>query len=123
MPLDLFPALCHIEGKTLKTLDLQRPFTILRVTPKRVVVRVEARGRERPIRFAEIEGAFLALIREGHISRVDIEARFSPRNPAYVAAILSRLPDVTYTRRPIVLWHRSARQASLLPLDENEGST
>ena len=112
--IDLWAEVRKLEGLTLKTLGHHSAFDLLRVDPKKVVVYIHRSGRERAIRGAEIERAFQALVQERHISRIDIQARYSPRCPAYVAAILSRLPGVTYTLKPIRLWYQSEKQESLL---------
>ncbi len=120
MTIDLWKEICKLEGQTIKTLDQQRHFEVVRVEPKKVIVRVGSSGKEWPIRADIFEKAFQALVAEGHLSRCDMEVRFCKRGPAYPTAILSHLPEVTFTLRPITLWHRSARQPSLLAPDGNE---
>ncbi len=112
--IDLWQELYSLEGQTIKTLDFHRAFNVVSVEPKKVVVMIQRSGKKRSIPTGEIERAFQALVCEGHLSRVAIQERFSPRCPAYVAAILSRLPGVSFTLRPVRLWYHAEKQAPLL---------
>ena len=90
-------------GRKIATLDRHKPFEILTVIEQTVIIKVHSTDQERSIAREEVEGALKALDTLGQISRSDIQEEYSPRNPAYVAAILAALPDVKYTVRPIVL--------------------
>lgn len=95
-----------LEGKTLYTLYHRKPFDILDVGERDVVIRVQATGKERTIPKEQIEPAAAYLLSQGSLTRAEIRENFSEANPAYVAAILSKLPDVTYKDRPIELFYR-----------------
>ena len=95
-----------LEGKPLLTLDRRRPFEIVSVAENKIVLKISTE-KIRTVRRKEIEGAFHELTRTGGISRKGIEERHSPRNIAYVAAILAELNGVTYQLGPIRLSYRS----------------
>ena len=95
----------ELEGRTLKTLDHEKKFDILAVSNKGVIVKPLSTGKERKVPRDEIDdGAYRELASNKEITRTTIEAKFSPRNPVYVAAILAELPGVRYKIRPIRLW-------------------
>ena len=92
-----------LEGRTLRTLDRRNAFHVVSVTDDIVSIRVQSTNKPRPIPMREIEHAYPELVAAGHITRVDIEARHSPRNPAYVAAMIAEFPGVRWQARPIRL--------------------
>jgi len=94
-----------LQGKTLKTLDRNNPFDIVDVGARKLIVKPHVRGIERGIRRQAIEGAFKELVMRGEITRADIRCRHSNFNPAYVAAILASLPNVTFSLKPIRLYY------------------
>ena len=96
-----------LEGKPLLTLDRRRPFEIVVVAENWVKLRVVGTGKMRTVRRKEIKGAFHELALRGEISRSEIHERHSPRNPAYIAAILAEFDGVTYQLGPIRLFYRS----------------
>ena len=108
--MDRWTEIAKLIGRTLKTLEQERPFDVVDVTHDEVTVRPTINDNERRIPREEIEGAFDELITLGVISRVDIEARYSRYNPAYVAAILAEMPGVQYSVKPISLWYLKADQ-------------
>ena len=93
----------ELEGRTLKTLDRGNKFDVLVVTNHGVIVKPLATGKERLVSRSEIDGAYKELFANKEITRTIIEAKYSPRNPVYVAAILAEVPGVWYTIRPIHL--------------------
>jgi len=93
----------NLEGKTLKTLDRGNKFEVHAVTNHSVIVKPLSTGKERLVPRSEIEGAYKELFSNKEITRTVIEAKHSPRNPVYVAAILAELPGVWYSIRPIHL--------------------
>ncbi len=101
--MDLWSEIAKLKGITLKTLDQNKPFDVVAVEEEAVVIKPHATGNTRVINGEEIEDAFNELMARGEITRTEIEDRFSPRNPAYVAAILAKLPGVQYDLRPIRL--------------------
>lgn len=93
----------ELEGCTLKTLDRGKQFELLVVTNHGEIVKPLATGKERLVPRSEIDGAYRELFSNKEITRTIIEAKYSPRNPVYVAAILAELPGVWYSIRPIHL--------------------
>ncbi len=106
--MDCWNEIRKLKGKTLKTLDHGNPFYIIDVRERRVVVSPHASGKPRPIPREHVEHAFRELVNRGEISRSDIETNYSPRNPAYVAAILASLPGITHVTKAIKLKYREA---------------
>lgn len=104
--MDCWSQIRALEGKLLRTLDRRKPFEIVAVTENQVALKVST-GKIRTVRRKEIENAFRELTLTGTISRSDIQERYSPRNPAYVAAILAELDRVTHQLGPIRLFHHS----------------
>jgi hypothetical protein len=102
--MDLWSEVKKLEGVTLRTLDHGKRFEVLAVTRQNVVVKLSATLKERPIQWAEIQGAYRELCALGRVTRNRIEEAHSPRNPVYVAAILAQFPDVKCKIRPIILF-------------------
>jgi hypothetical protein len=92
-----------LSGQTITTLDQHKPFDIVHVSAQNVIVRPNKTEIERKIPRDEIEGAYRRLVAKGVLTRSDIMEEFSNFNPAYVAAILSKLSGVTYLTKPIRL--------------------
>lgn len=92
-----------LEGQSLKTLDHGKKFDVLAVTNRGVTVRPQSSGKERLVPRAEIDGAYREFAANWEITRTTIEAKYSPRNPVYVAALLAELPGVWHIIRPICL--------------------
>ena len=107
--MDIWPQIEKLHGKTLNTLDRKKPFDIVQVGEKKVIVRPHVRKLERPIRRDRIEGAYSELRLRGELSRCDIRDRYSNFNPAYIAAILASLPGVTFLLKPIRLYYQEPR--------------
>ena len=101
--MDCWSEIAQLKGHTLKTLDRRKPFDVVAITDQTVIVKPHTSSKERFIDRQEIEGAFDQLMRQGQISRAEIQARYSPRNPAYVATLLATLPRVGCSIRPIEL--------------------
>ena len=85
-----------LTGKTLATLDRQKRFEVFAVSPKHILLFIQASQKERKINWEEIEPAWALLQRQGQLTRVAIHANFAERNPAYVAALLAALPAVSH---------------------------
>lgn len=92
-----------LKGRTLKTLDRQKPFTIASVTYDRVYVIPQSTDKERPIPREGVENAYLHLVVTGRLTLTEIENEYAPRNPVYVAAILAEMPGVQCKINPIQL--------------------
>ncbi len=101
--MQLWTEIARLERHTLYTLDQRKPFDIVEVKPRAVVVRPHARDVERTISREAIEGAFGELVARGEITRTDIREKYANFNPAYVAAILAALPGVETKLKPILL--------------------
>ena len=92
-----------LVGKILETLDQHKKFKIIALAENHLQIKLESSGKKRSIQRKEIDKAFNELGGARELSRTDIELNFSPRNPAYVAAIFAKMPGVSYTVRPIIL--------------------
>jgi hypothetical protein len=95
-----------LEGQVLRTLDRGNRFEILNGSRRGVIVKPLKTRKERLVPRKDLEGAYKELVALGEITRSKIEARHSPRNPVYVAAMLAELPGVSYTLRPIHLRYK-----------------
>ena len=93
----------NLKGRTLKTLNRHKPFQVVEVTEHAITVLPLETGKERPIQRAGIENAFRHLVATGELTRAEIEKEYSPRNIAYVAAMLAEFPGVKYALQPIRL--------------------
>jgi len=96
MTMNLQAELENLTGKSLTTLSRQMSFDLLAVTPTHLLLFIQSSGKERKLRWKEIESAWQMLQRESQLTRVDIRDNFSQANPAYVAALLAALPGVTH---------------------------
>lgn len=100
-----------LQGRTLKTLKQSKSFDVIEVTASRALLHLHSTGNHRIVSRREIEAAIEALLKSRRISRKEIEAHWSPRNPAYVAAMLAALPDIEYSASPTIkLWLKDADQ-------------
>jgi len=102
--LNIWNEISNIKGRTLKTLDRQKPFEIFAIKANTVIILPHETRKERPIPRANFENAYRRLVATGEITRSEIMAEFSEFNPAYIAAILAELPGVEHSMRPIKLW-------------------
>ncbi|NUM46393.1 MAG: N-6 DNA methylase, partial [Anaerolineales bacterium] len=94
------------------TLDQRKPFRIDRVTKDAVEITTST-GEPRIIPREKLEAAWDKLERQGRLARTDIRDEISDFNPAYIAGILSRLPGVTYTLKPILLRYKPSPEVSV----------
>ena len=101
--MNLWLEIKKLEGQTLRTLDRRKPFDVLSVTERAVIVHPHATRKERPIQREGIENAYRRLTVTGKLTLNEIENEFAPYNPVYVAAILAELSGITYSVRPIQL--------------------
>lgn len=106
--MDLYSEIKKLEGMTLKTLRDNKSFDVIDVTRKKVIIEPHESEKERPINWSEIDGAYRQLAANRRITRGEIEERHSPRNPAYVAAMLAELPGVRVTVKPVITLHLRA---------------
>jgi hypothetical protein len=104
----LWSEISKLEGKTLRTLDRNRPFDVVKVGVREVIVRPHVRGIVRTIHRDAIEDAFSELAARGKMARTDIRNRYSDFNPAYIAAMLAALPGVKVFKKPIRLEYSKA---------------
>jgi len=98
-----------LKGETLKTLAQKKPFDVVEIRARELIVRPCSTGRDRPIPREAIEGAFEELATHGEITRADIRERYSDRSPAYITALLASLPGVTFSLKPIRLRYTAER--------------
>ena len=99
----LWRYVCGLEGSTLRTLGRGKPFVVLLATARAVNVVPESSGKERSIPRSALQGALGDLRDRGLLTLNDIRSQWCDFSPAYVAAILAELPDVTHRLRPITL--------------------
>ncbi len=85
-----------LTGKTLTTLYKQKRFDVLEVNFKQILLFIQATGKERKVRWEEIEPAWKMLQRQGELTRISIRDNITVVNPAYVVALLAALPGVTH---------------------------
>ena len=100
--MDIWIEIKKLQGKTLATLDRRREFKVIQVLPSQIVIETST-GAPRNIPWNNVQQSWAELEKNGEITRTDIMRLYSPFNPAYVAAILSKLPNVSHSIRPIVL--------------------
>jgi hypothetical protein len=93
-----------MEGKTLYTLDWNKPFDIMSVSSNKVFLWIHSTEKERTIHWNEIEESWNHLEEHKMLTRTEIQRLYSERNPAYVASILANLPGITHDIRPITLY-------------------
>ena len=96
--LSLNELLERLKNKELFTLSYRKPFTILSVHTNGIEVKIST-GSIRFIRIEELQWALTHLERRKSITRKEIEMEnYSPRNSAYVFAVLAEMPQVSYNR-------------------------
>ncbi len=93
-----------LKGRVLNTLDQHKPFTVVSITDETITVLPQSTGKERPISRDGVENAYRHLFATGHLTLAELESDFTPRNPVYVAAILTELPGVQHQANPIRLY-------------------
>jgi hypothetical protein len=95
-----------LEGRSLETLERRKRFKVIAVADSHLVIQPGEDGAERRIQRQTIEAAWSRLARQGELSQDEIKSRFSSRNGPYIAAILSKMPKVSYRRETGHLFHR-----------------
>lgn len=101
--MNVWSVIQQLEGRTLHTLDQNKPFDVVAVTEQTILVQSYASGKERRIKRDEIAPAYEELHTRVVVERADIRERYSNYNSAYVAAILAALPGVRHSVQPIRL--------------------
>jgi hypothetical protein len=92
-----------LSEQKLKTLvKNEKPFEIIVVTDDNLVVE-NSKKQSRPIQRKQIEDSWQHLLKNGELKRFDVENHYSPRNSAYVVAIIAQLSNVQVTKKPITL--------------------
>lgn len=100
---DIWELLKGIVGRSFVTLGQQKPFDLLEVREKDLLIRTST-GKLRSIDRSRIEEAWDHLKHTGTITRTDIRDNFSEFNPAYIISLISALPGVeTESTSPIRL--------------------
>ena len=98
-----WPSITILNGRELKTLMHGRPFEVIDVNGKRVLLAPAASGKPRIIRRGILERAFGVLMERRELTSQEIAQGFSPFNAVYIAALLAALPDVAVCTSPIRL--------------------
>ena len=101
--LNIWKEITNLKGQTLKTLDRRMEFEVQVVSESSIIVLPHSTGKPRPIMRIGFESAWQRLVSKGRITPIEIENEFSSNNSAYVAALLSSLPGVVFSIRPIEL--------------------
>jgi hypothetical protein len=101
--MELWETIRGLCNQTLTTLKQKKKFDVLELDRNHVNIFIHASGKNRPVPKAEIEAAYNHLLLHGEISRTEIEAKYSPRNPVYVSVFLSKVPGVTYSIYPTIV--------------------
>ncbi len=103
LTMNLWNELKKLQGRTLRTLSQGKPFDILEVSNRDVIV-VTSNGKVRPVPLKKFERAFVHLERHKALSLVDIRhLGISNFHPTYIVAILANFSGVSYKIKPIVL--------------------
>jgi len=97
----LWDSLHALEGATVSTLDEEQPFLVEKVSSEGIAI-FTSTGEHQVIPRSQIEAVWQHLVRTETMSLSEV-AQYSPHYAAYVAAILSRMPEVSYTLDPITL--------------------
>lgn len=102
--MNIWMAIKHLKGQTLRTLDQRKPFVVVDVNETSIIVRPLSTQMDRPIGRAGIEKAMSHLLTTGQLLPKELDELFAPRSSIYVAAIFCTLPEVSHSTRPIRLW-------------------
>ena len=100
--MDIWQRVKDLEGKTLATLAQRKRFKIIHVNDENIIVLISSTNKQRKIKVSEIEPAYQFLVSNKQLTRGEIEAAYSKRNPVYVAAILNELPGVDSHQKPVI---------------------
>lgn len=88
-----------LDKEYLFTLKEEKPFRIIDFSNKEILIQT-TENKLRKISRNEIEDSYNYLIKNGKISRIQIQELFSPYNPAYVASILACNEDIIFQITP-----------------------
>lgn len=102
--MEIWTEISALKGRILRTLDRQKRFEVLEVDSNQIVILPASTKIQRPIRREGIENAYRRLMVTGQLSIKELEEEFTPRSQVYTATILSILPNVHHSLRPIRLW-------------------
>ncbi|MFZ7138010.1 MAG: hypothetical protein ACOWW1_06300 [archaeon] len=85
-----------LKGKTLHTLSRRKPFTIQEIFSNNIIIE-SSTSKCRKIMMTEIQDSLNHLKKYKSLTRDDIENKsYSPRNSAYVFALLTKIPEVSF---------------------------
>lgn len=96
----LWPSICALDGRELKTLERGRAFAVEDVAEEQVVLSPVVSGKRRIIQRGILEETYSALCERRELTGLEIAEEFSAFNATYVAALLAALPDVAVCHRP-----------------------
>jgi len=91
-----------LAGREMRTLARSERFAVEHVNDRQVDIIPRQTDKLRSVKRKEIESAWTRLVRDRKLTRKEIEDDYSPRNPAYVAAILASMPQVDYVTKPVI---------------------
>jgi YgiT-type zinc finger domain-containing protein len=91
-----------LVGETCPTLKHGHKFQVLKKGSNHIELMICSTGKPRRIARHEVEEAWQHLIGTGSLTRKEIMQQFSSRNPAYVAALLARMPGVEVRLDPVI---------------------
>jgi hypothetical protein len=95
--------IAKLKGQTLETLAQHKKFTIVDVTEKNVVIRLEAIGLNVSISYQEeIYPACKLLYTHHEITLQDFQKTWAAYDTSFISAILAKLPGVRYTTKPVI---------------------
>lgn len=97
----------RLQGEELHTLAQNKRFEILDVNLNNVIIKVFTHGQERVIPMRDIEEAWRILTTTGTITANQILNDIGNWSSAFIAAMFTHLPGVTYETGPIRLYYRS----------------
>ena len=99
----IWSVLQGMRGKYISTLVQGKKFQIAMITPYELMIRPVKQRKPRTLTRECIQEAWRHLIFHRRLSIDEIIEKYSKFNSAYLAAILTIMPGVTYTTNPIVL--------------------
>lgn len=107
--MDIWKEVEKLVGESLKTLAQRKVFSIISMSNSSLTILVGSSKKERRVSRDEIIDSATHLFSYKKLSRMKIRDSFSEANPAYVAAILSKLPGVLHFTSPIELVYREGK--------------
>lgn len=102
-PQDIWGEMARLHGKSLKTLQQRRSFTILNVCENSLTLELQENGRQKQVRRDCLQETYAVLYQRRELRLCEVSEAVGAQQAAYVATLLATLPNVAVCHKPLAL--------------------